>query len=213
MSTNTEFILIRHGQTMENRQGIIQGQRNTLLDALGIRQAECAAQRLAAERFDAIYSSDLARAMDTAGAIASHYNMEIIPCPALREWNLGELEGRPRCELEEQYEELIKSFNFDYNDIQAPGGESRAELNRRVATCLDELAQRHTGQKLLLVTHAGTMRAIFRHITGPVCGNMLPRTDNGSYSRFFRHIHGWQLCVWNDVSHLAGAGCHDSITF
>ncbi len=210
----TEFILIRHGQTRENLAGILQGQRDTPLDELGIMQAECAARRLHKEKIDAVYSSDLGRAMKTAEIIAESHQVQVTPCPALREWNLGELEGRPREEVTAAYPEIMNSFKVECEDAIVPGGETRRELYRRVGECLDELVLRHPNQKLILVSHAGAIRAIFRHIVGKIAGNvMLPQISNGSYSRFCFRENRWQLCTWNDVSHLAEIGFRESTTF
>lgn len=210
----TEFILIRHGQTSDNLAGLVQGQRNTPLDELGVRQAQCAARRLFNEKIDAVYSSDLARAMKTAEIIAGPHQLQVVSCQALREWNLGELEGKQREELNIAYPEVMNSFKIECEDAIAPGGETRRELYRRVGDCLNELAIRHPNQKLILVSHAGAMRAIFRHIVGRVAdGVMLPQVSNGSYSRFCFRENRWQLCTWNDVSHLAEIGFRESTTF
>ncbi len=214
MELITDFILIRHGQTGDNLTGLLQGHRNSSLDETGIQQAECAARRLQKNHFDVIYSSDLDRSFKTAEIIAVPHNLPVIPCPALREWHLGDLEGRHRQELIEKYPEIMNSFKYESGDIPVPGGESRKDLYRRVSDCLDELAARHAGQKILLVSHAGTIRAMFHHIVGRVSGTaMLPQVGNGSYSRFCRRENLWQLCTWNDVSHLAQIGFRDSVTF
>ncbi len=209
-----EFILIRHGETAENLSGIVQGQRDTRLNETGLRQAECAARRLRDEHFDAAYSSDLSRAMVTALTIARPLELAVEPCPELREWDLGDLSGLHRDEAEVRYPEVMDAFRFDQGEVIVPGGETRSEFRRRVAGFLDRLADRHAGEKVLLVTHAGTMRAAFHHIVGNLApGVMLPQTGNASYSRFARRDGHWQLMVWNDTSHLTPVGFRDSTTF
>ena len=95
----TDFTVIRHGQTAENALRIMQGQSNTQLDELGRKQAACAAERLKNMEFDLLICSDLDRTRDTAAVLLQKTRAkEIIYTPALREWNLGELEGRPVSE-------------------------------------------------------------------------------------------------------------------
>ena len=90
----TEIILIRHGETAENLQGILQGHLDTVLNANGIAQAEAAARRLKREApFQALYSSDLKRAAMTAEIIAGYLRLPVNLNPRLREWHLGEYEG------------------------------------------------------------------------------------------------------------------------
>ena len=215
MSDCTDFTLIRHGETLENLAGILQGQGIGRLSENGLRQARCAAMRLADEHFDRIYSSDLPRAMETAGVIGRQLGMDPIPFPALREWNLGDLQGRPCEENFRKYPEIMNSFQYEpEQDIPVPGGESRAEFYARVSDALEELLHRHPGCRLLLITHGGAMRAIFRHVTGPIRpGAMIPATANASYSRFCNRDGIWQLRCWNDTSHLKTVSVRESVTF
>ncbi len=209
----TEFILIRHGQTAENIAGRLQGHFDSKLDDTGIMQARAAAERLATEKADVIYSSDLQRARKTAEIIAGKMGLEVNPMPELREWKLGELEGRYTKELWQEYPEIMDCFLHDSDDVEVPGGESFAQFNRRVSDALEMLAEKHAGKKVVLVTHGGVMRAVFRHIAGRVGSNLLPLLSNASYSRFCKRDGAWQLCVWNDVSHLNSIGVRESATF
>lgn len=210
----TDFTVIRHGQTAENLAGLLQGHWDTGLDELGIRQSECAAARLRDEKFDRIFSSDLKRAMQTAVIIAGVQGQAVIPLAALREWHLGELEMQPCAELRKEYPEIMDAFCHESGDFPVPGGESHGAFCRRVTECLEDLAEQYAGQKLLLVTHGGTLRAIFRHIVGAVADRaLLPVTSNASYGRFCHRDGKWQLRCWNDVSHLAKTGVRDSFTF
>ena len=107
----------------------------------------------------------------------------------------------------------MECFNVDSGDLPVPGGESHGAFEDRIAQCLDDLADQWIGKSIIIVTHAGSMRAVFKHIVGAVApGNMLPICSNVSYSSFFRYADGrWRLRCWNDVSHLAY--CRDSVTF
>ena len=213
MENVTEFTLIRHGQTADNVAGILQGHRDTPLDDMGRRQAQSAAERLRGSHFDAIFSSDLRRAFETAEIIGKAVGVTPVPTRELREWYLGELEGQYSKDLWVKYFDIMECFNVDSGDLPVPGGESHGAFERRIAQCLDDLADQWIGKSIIIVTHAGSMRAVFKHIVGAVApGNMLPICSNVSYSSFFRYADGrWRLRCWNDISHLEY--CRDSVTY
>ena len=210
----TDITVIRHGQTPANRLGIFQGQIETHLDDLGRKQAACAADRLKGEYFDVLFCSDLARARETAAILLRQITVgEIVYEPALREWSIGELEGRPVAEVRAKAPELVKSFAWEDPGFRIPGGESRQELYDRVSRFLEGLANGpYKGKRILLVTHAGTLRMVFQHITGGLRpGSILVKSANASLSQFLRNGDRWQLCVWNDTGHLLHAEQHESV--
>ena len=210
----TDFVAVRHGETDENLHGILQGQSDTRLNALGIRQAECVAARLKHEHFDLIYSSDLQRAMRTAELIAEPHRLPVFPLRALREWDLGALQGGKWEELRVQFPDVMQAFREERDELQVPDGESRSDFYQRVADCLDEMSERFEGKRILLVSHGGALKAMFRHVVGPVsAGSRLPLTSNASVSQF-RYVDGsWQLVSWNDVDHLRSLGENESVVF
>lgn len=199
----TEFVLIRHGQTADNAAGILQGHRNTPLDDTGREQARLLAERLRGTHFDAVCSSDLLRAFETAQIIGEVLGVAPEPCRGLREWHLGELEGQFSKELWEKHFEIMNCFNEDMGDVAVPGGESRYAFERRVGACIEELADKWIGKSVVIVTHTGTMHALFKHMVGALAGNLQPICSNVSYSSAFRLADGkWRLRCWNDISHL-----------
>ncbi len=209
----TDFTVIRHGQTAENALRIMQGQSNTQLDELGRKQAACAAERLKNMEFDLLICSDLDRTRDTAAVLLQKTRAkEIIYTPALREWNLGELEGRPVSEAKEKYPDVFCGHETSGSRIRIRNGESRQDVFDRVTGFLEETAARHAGKKILLVTHAGPIRSMFRYIGGAALAHThFPRVDNVSYSRFQKSGDFWQLICWNDTAHLAELESSDSI--
>lgn len=214
MGMDTNFTLIRHGQTEANLAGVLQGHLDTSLDDIGRRQAQCTAERLKEKHFDILFSSDLKRAAETAQILAIKLKIEVVYTKALREWNLGELEGRKSSELSKEYPEIMNVFQFESGDIPTPGGESWGQVLRRVNDFLEYAATLYNRKNILLVTHGGIMRAIYHKIAGPIpSGLLLPMTSNASYSSFAKRGKYWQLCCWNDISHLQNVGCRDSITF
>lgn len=200
-----ELVVVRHGQTESNRTGTLQGQLNTALDQLGKLQARAVARRLKKRRFDLVYSSDLERAVDTANTILKyHMELQLNTTPALREWNLGDLQGRLLKDLAVENPELMQSFRTEMPELQIPGGESLTAFQNRISTFIDTLAQEHCGKRLLLVSHGGAIQRMLRHTTGKInAPNVRPFCSNASIAVFrCKNGENWQLVTWNDTAHL-----------
>jgi len=216
MSTRTEMIIVRHGETEGNRTQTLQGQSNTDLNQMGRLQVERLARRLQKQPpFTAVYSSDLQRTMDTARIILEKIPAApLIPTPALREWNLGHLQGHTWAELEEKSPGVRDAFRQAGDDVQAPGGEKRSELEKRVWDCLQSLALRHVGERILLVSHGGALRSMFKFVVGvPKAPNLLPVTSNASYNQIVCAKGAWQLLCWNDTAHLEGIELNELVAY
>ena len=213
--SDTIFTIVRHGQTDANAQGVLQGQTDTPLGETGRAQARAAAQRLKHEKFDLFYSSDLSRALETAQIIGKTIGMDPVPLPELREWRLGDLEGRPHTELRVRYPDIIRSFHHDrVDDIPVPGGESRNEFFTRITSCLCRLRDQHPGARILLVSHGGVLRAIYRQIAGVIGeGRLVPGMTNAGISRFCSREGSWQMLTWNETTHLEQIGHNESCVF
>jgi broad specificity phosphatase PhoE len=143
----TELHLIRHGQTDWNLAGRYQGQSDIPLNAAGLAQARALALSLSGQRFDALYSSDLQRAHQTAQALAQVLNLPIHVRRSLREISMGAWEGRLLAEV---------SFGYAQNkspEARAPGGESVAEVAARMALAAAEITRAHPHGRVLLVSH------------------------------------------------------------
>jgi broad specificity phosphatase PhoE len=159
------LILVRHGETEWNVQRRYQGQFNVPLSSVGRQQAERIAQRLASQKIDAIYASDLERAWETAAIIAAKHNLAVASEPRLRELKFGVLEGLTFDEAQIQYPEMITAWLKDFN--QPPQGAETIDLfNTRIVSLLDDLKQKHDEQTLLLVGHGGSLSEILRVVLG-----------------------------------------------
>ena len=145
----TYLALVRHGVTDWNYDGRAQGQVDVPLNAEGERQAEAVAARMATERWDAVYSSDLARARATAEAICRRTGHTLVTDRRLRERDMGPAEGLTAVEREVLWPGVALS------DI--PGVESDAELGRRAEAILTEIARRHPGQRVIVVSHGALL--------------------------------------------------------
>jgi broad specificity phosphatase PhoE len=150
-----KITLVRHGQTIENRDHIVQGQTPGQLSELGMMQAQALAQTLASREFTAIYSSDLTRCVDTARYIRKQASEEPLVLRAeLREMAFGAYEGRATASVAWP---LLKQ---NLLGIKITGAESWADLRARVKPLLNELYATHPTESILIVTHGGPIRVI-----------------------------------------------------
>ena len=198
------FTVIRHGETAANRDCVIQGQSDVPLSPAGVRQAELLALRWKKRRFDAVYSSDLSRALRTAEIVAPY--AKPTATADLREMDLGAWVGHTTAEIAERFPDEWRDFRSCSVDCRATGGESRRELLERIARFFRTAAKRHEGQNVLAVTHGGALRAFFLFLMGGSlnAGALLPSTGNTGVSvvRYDSAKDAWRLISWNDTSHL-----------
>ncbi|HEX5753098.1 MAG TPA: histidine phosphatase family protein [Archangium sp.] len=199
----TEFILLRHGETEWNSLGRLQGHLDSALSAKGLRQADALAVRLASESFQALYSSDLGRALETARRIAARTGHSVLQDTRLRERGLGILEGLTRDEAGQRHPEMFAEYAAGGPDFVVPKGESASQRLRHAVECLEELGARHAGARVVVVTHGGVLSSLFRHCLGIPHGT--PRAFsvlNASWSQFDYHPGTFRLVTWGDVNHL-----------
>jgi len=203
----TRIFLIRHGETDWNAEGRIQGHLQIPLNARGRDQAEALAVRLRSSRFEAVYSSDLLRAIQTAQAIVRHSGYDIREEERLREWNLGVLSGllRSQAEREEPHAARIRS---DYLvDEPIPGGESIRQRFERVTGVVADIALRHRGESILVVSHGGPLGDCYRRATGRGIEERI-KIDlfNASINVVYIDGDDWKLGSWAQTEHLAAIG-------
>lgn len=159
----TRILLARHGETEWNRLGRWQGQADPPLNDLGRRQAERLAAQLAGEGIDAVYSSDLRRASETARIVADRFGLAVRERPALREIDVGSWSGLTRDELRERFPEGYARWRA--GEI-GHDGETHEALTRRVVAAVESIADDHQGATVLVVSHGGAIRALRHHAAG-----------------------------------------------
>ena len=205
-----EVILVRHGETEWNRIGRPQGHLDSPLSDAGIAQAERLAQRLAGEEFAALYSSDLGRAFHTAQRIAAGSGHSVITDARLRERHLGVFQGLTRTEAGEKHPQESERLDSGDPDYRIPGGESARERHERIVACIEEIASRHPGERIVIVAHGGALRSLFYRTLGlPLSAPRAFKLLNASVNRFYFLDGRWKLATWGDVSHLGGLGALD----
>lgn len=149
----TTIYMVRHGETPWNIEGRYQGQLDPPLTKKGRQQAQTTALKLAPLGFDAIYSSDLARARQTAEALAAEAGLPIQFDPRLREIHQGEWQGVLIGDIRKGWPDEIAGWEKDPWKHHPPGGESLQQQRDRVFAAFDDIAARHPGGQVAVFTH------------------------------------------------------------
>jgi 2,3-bisphosphoglycerate-dependent phosphoglycerate mutase len=209
MSLTTHVILIRHGQSQGNAEGRFGGHTDTPLSPRGRKQAEATARALASEKFDAIYSSDLPRAIETASPLAKLTGVALETTEALRERSVGVMEGLTFEEAAEQHPEQYHALlRRDFEHVLL-GGESYRQTLDRASRKLDEAIEQHKGGRIALFAHTGTICILILHLMGALDAPELKpvwiATANCGISRFDLRDDGFVRVINNnDTRHLVG---------
>ena len=179
----TTLLLVRHGQSEANLQGIYAGHTNSALSALGVRQAEATAEYIAKTyRVDRVYASDLARARDTAKAVADKLGLPVVCDRDLREINAGAWEGVSFDRLISDGDAAYQVWLTDIGAAACPGGETVAELQKRVIAAVRRIAAENPGKTVVIGTHATPIRVLQCHCSGKPLSYMqsIPWVSNAS---------------------------------
>jgi broad specificity phosphatase PhoE len=202
--------LIRHGQSVSNSEGRVQGRADVPLSSLGVRQAEVlAGWARGLEGVAEIWSSPLERARSTAAPIAAALGLEVRICDELAELHAGVFQGHLWEDLETMFPAEVARWRSGDLDYAIPGGESRAALAARGRAALETLATR-PAREMIVVAHGGVLTAALGMLLGPRHPLLaaaaerpftrLPALDNCSVS--ILEWPGPELLAFNDTTHL-----------
>ncbi|MBX3289438.1 MAG: histidine phosphatase family protein [Acidobacteria bacterium] len=211
----TRIYLVRHGQSDGNAQGRFGGHGPTPLSELGKAQADVTARLLADEGVSVIYSSDLARAIQTAEPLAELTGSEIHSTSAFRERHVGVLEGLTFDESKKQYpEDYFALINRDVQHV-ITNGESYKQLLQRTSNALWNIARKHAGQRIAIFSHTGAICFMTLHLMGAVRGSSRSTpwliTSNCGINRFeIRSRRNIRVLALNDTRHLTDITGNDS---
>ena len=216
----TELYLIRHAQAEGNRYHMMQGHWDGGVTSLGRRQIEDLAERFRETPLDAVYASDLYRALVTAGAAAGWKGLPVQPLPALREINVGPWEGRFFGDLQWQQPEAIRRFLLDPDSWSLEGAETYADVTARAYPALEAIARRHEGQRVAVCSHGITIRCLLSKILGvslaetrnlPIAANTavsLLRWEGGRFTAEYinddSHLRESNRVTWRRAGDLRG---------
>lgn len=197
------LLLIRHGQSVGNAAGIIQGHTEFALTELGQTQAKVTAVRLAREKVDRIATSPLLRAMQTAASVASALALPVEEEPALREYDMGQASGLTGAEIRERFPHVLDAYSRGER-ATFPGEEGRDVFAARIGTFLERV--RESDETVVAVAHGGVISAVCYEILGiDTRRRGIFQVANCSITEFVKDRGGrLMLARHNDTCHLDG---------
>ena len=213
----TEIWLVRHGETPWNAERRVQGWEDIGLNETGVEQARALGRHIknltqAGQRLDAVYTSDLKRAHATAQTVADEVGLPLNIHKGVRERHFGVLQGLVYDEMDAHAPEAAAIWRARDPNAELPGGESLGFFYARVVEAINEIAARHVGQRVMVVSHGGAMDIVWRHanqvsLQAPRQAPLL----NASLNRLNVSPQGWSVIRWGDVDHLA-TGTQNDVT-
>jgi 2,3-bisphosphoglycerate-dependent phosphoglycerate mutase len=199
------IFVVRHGETEWNLIGKQQGHDDSPLTERGIQQANALAEGLVGRGIEFVYSSDLGRAMKTAEIIGSKLELPVHTDKRLRERHLGSLQGFTKDEFQCRYPDEWTKFYSGDPDYCFPEGESARQRYKRTVCCIEDIANLHLEQTILIVAHGGVLNGLFYRAIG------IPLSEPRRFSLFNAAINSfsvcgdsWQLDTWGEIAHLKG---------
>ncbi len=203
----TTLYLVRHAEAEGNVYRRCHGQYDSLLTHRAPAQLDCVADRFADVPLAAVYASDLYRARHTAKAIADRKGMRVQIRPALREINMGDWEDAPWALLPRIAPERYAEWQHNPAQCVVPGGESVIAAGERVFSALRELAARHDGQSIVVVSHGSAIRGCLCIALGLSPGQIgeIGWGDNTCVAKLEFSDAACKAVYWNDASHLSEA--------
>ncbi len=207
----TTLILVRHGESTANREGIFAGHFDAELQDRGLLQAKETAKYIVANyHVDRVYASDLKRALNTGRCIAELAGVEIIPDRNLREINAGKWDGVKWADVEKIYRNDFSVWVADIGRARTTDGESVAELAERVMLRLERIAKENDGKTVVVATHATPIRAVQSMLQTGGLEEMknIPWVSNASVSVVEYDDGEWQFKLVGEDRHLDGIATH-----
>jgi len=206
----TRILAIRHGETAWNVDTRIQGQLDVPLNDTGRWQAQRLGRAVADERIDAVYASDLARAYETAQAVATESGQPIVTDSGLRERHFGEFEGFTWKEIQQRWPQESEGWGERELDVAPARGESLRQFCARCVAAATRIAAAHPGQTVAMIAHGGVMDCLYRAASR--ISLHAPRSwqlGNASINRLLYTPQGFTLVGWSDTHHLDGEALDD----
>ena len=200
----THLYFVRHGETDSNVRGLLHGVTDVPLNPVGLRQAELIGKRLAElQHLNHIVSSPLTRAFTTAQAIRRHSGLPLRVYEGLKEMNFGAAEGIPFSDVGARYPHQSERFlDPSVHHARYPGGESRGEFFARVNTTVDDIANQHIGQHVVVVAHGGFISATLTVLMSEHSNNW---QDRPIHNCSLTHI---ELSTSAPIAHLVNDAVH-----
>jgi len=205
----TTVLIVRHGETDHNKQGVLQGRLDVPLNELGHHQAKLLGSWLKTRfSIDHIYASPLVRALSTAQHIAAGQECKLKLVEDLQEIDVGLWQGKTSEQAEASHPELYLQLRTDPLYTRRPGGESYWDLSQRTSRCIEEIVSTHTQGVICIVTHGGCVRTLLAHALSvpPITFSFVSglQVDNTGLSILEHNAEsrGWKTRTINSTAHL-----------
>lgn len=158
---STKIILVRHGQSIANKEQFFGGQTDVELTELGVKQAQIVANFVASNyHVDAVYCSNLLRALHTADIVAKPLDCKVQRDGRLNEFFAGEWEGKPFAEIQRLYPKEYDTWVNDFGRVKIPNGETPLQVQKRGYEAMQDIAKANDGKTVVVVTHRGLIRCL-----------------------------------------------------
>ena len=197
-----ELILARHGETVWNVEKIYRGRIDVNLDEVGIKQAELLGKYLSSWKLEAIYSSPLRRATDTANIIARYQKIGVQIAEGLVDFDYGEWQSLPEQEVKKLYPSLLNEWHNNPHKVRMPGGESLDDVRRRAIEVINDALSKYVGS-VVLVSHRVVNKVLICSLLGLENSYFWNIKQDVSGITIFHYADArFVLTRYNDTSHL-----------
>jgi broad specificity phosphatase PhoE len=201
--------LIRHGESVYNAEGRIQGHADIPLSELGCRQAEAAAEALARQPMEAIFASPLRRAAQTAEIIAKRLGLPVQFDDRLKEIDVGIFQGKLHSELERLYPQEIARWRSEDMDYAVPGGESRRQILQRGRSAFESILAEGR-ENVAIISHGRILMTTIKSLLGMPLTKPPFSLQNGSITTLSYNEGNFELISLDSVEHLRDIGLSGS---
>lgn len=212
MSLATTLWIVRHGETDWNHESRIQGTTDIPLNHVGMMQARLVAQRLSAISFDAIYSSSLGRAYQTAIPLSEIAGLNVVRAESLAERNFGEFQGKTPDEISALDPSGYRRWQARELEFAPTGGESLLAFRDRIASGFEDIVKSWQGKTIAIFTHGGVLDMVYRLAQNLELQSLRtwPIPNAGVQCLHWAHDSA-TISLWGDVAHLVGAPSRDEL--
>src|SRR3972149_1666758 len=197
-----KLILARHGETVWNVEKVYRGRTDVSLDEVGIKQAELLGKNLGSWKLEAIYSSPLKRALDTANIVARYQKIGVHVAKGLIDFDYGEWQSLPEQEARRLYPTLHSEWHNNPHKVKMPGGESLEDVRKRVIEVVDDVLSKYQGS-VVLVSHRVVNKVLICFLLGLDNSHFWNIKQDVGGITIFDYVDGrFVLTRHNDTSHL-----------
>jgi len=197
-----KLILARHGETAWNVEKVFRGRADINLDEVGIKQAELLGKHLSNWKLEAIYSSPVKRALDTANIIARYHKIGVQIDEGLIDFDYGEWQSLPEQEVKRLYPALLNEWHNNPHKVRMPGGESLEDVRRRAIRVVNDVLSKYQGS-ILLVSHRVVIKVLICSLLGLDNSHFWNISQDVGGITIFNYVDGrLVLTRHNDTSHV-----------